>query len=159
MKALIVGIFKLIYKVLSFFNLQPTLFVSLIGVILYLTGTFKANPTVLFIFQIALIITLVYAVVESIVKMLGVKKQNKKSKGMQIVKQTDEQMLGLPPQNNNQSNLPSNNQQYASNQVSQPKYFRVKQNPNLVMAEYADRFELFKILDGQLVRIRIDYKK
>ena len=62
MKALIVGIFKLIYKVLSFFNLQPTLFVSLIGVILYLTGTFKANPTVLFIFQIALIITLIYAV-------------------------------------------------------------------------------------------------
>ena len=78
---------------------------------------------------------------------------------MQIIKQTDEQMLGLPPQTEKENNLPSNNHQVANNQVSQPKYFRVKQNPNFVMAEYADRFELFKILDGQLVRIRIDYKK
>ena len=39
-----------------------------------------------------------------------------------------------------------------------PTYYRVKQNPNYVMADYSNRYDLFKISNGKLIFIRTDYK-
>ena len=42
--------------------------------------------------------------------------------------------------------------------VETPTYYRVKQNSEYVMAEYKDRYELYRIIDGQMKKIRTDYK-
>ena len=145
MKFIIKTVFGLIYKILSLFNLQPALAVVLIGVLLYFTGVMNANATVRFIFQIALILSLVYALIETVKNLLGLNKKVKKSKGIEMVSVEDGQPNPPKPQQENLSN-------------QKPVYFRVKQNPNLIMAEYFDKFELFKVENGVLVKIRTDYK-
>ncbi|MBR2448913.1 MAG: hypothetical protein IKB30_02195 [Clostridia bacterium] len=145
-KALIKGVFKLIYKLISLFNLQFTLFVVLIGTLLYFTGTLSNNQTVLLVFQTALIISVVYAILTTIKKLLGIGKKVKKSKGMQIVeperktKTEEEQMVSV------------------EQPIDKPKYYRVKQNPDYVMAEYSDKYELYRIGQNGLIKIRTDYK-
>lgn len=145
-KALIKGVFKLIYKLISLFNLQFTLFVVLIGTLLYFTGTLSNNQTVLLVFQAALIISVVYAILTTIKKLLGIGKKVKKSKGMQIVeperktKTEEEQTVSV------------------EQPIGKPKYYRVKQNPDYVMAEYSDKYELYRIGQNGLIKIRTDYK-
>ncbi len=145
-KALIKGVFKLIYKLISLFNLQFTLFVVLIGALLYFTGTLSNNQTVLLVFQAALIISVVYAILTTIKKLLGIGKKVKKSKGMQIVEperkeQTEEEQTVSVEQ-----------------PIEKPKYYKVKQNPDYVMAEYSDKYELYRIGQNGLIKIRTDYK-
>lgn len=145
-KALIKGVFKLIYKLISLFNLQFTLFVVLIGTLLYFTGTLSNNQTVLLVFQAALIISVVYAILTTIKKLLGIGKKVKKSKGMQIVeperktKTEEEQTVSV------------------EQPIEKPRYYRVKQNPDYVMAEYSDKYELYRIGQNGLIKIRTDYK-
>ena len=43
-------------------------------------------------------------------------------------------------------------------QNDQPKYYKVAQNPNYIMAEYPDRYELFKKTANGLVKVRTDLK-
>ena len=145
-KALIKGVFKLIYKLISLFNLQFTLFVVLIGTLLYFTGTLSNNQTVLLVFQTTLIISVVYAILTTIKKLLGIGKKVKKSKGMQIVeperktKTEEEQTVSV------------------EQPIEKPRYYRVKQNPDYVMAEYSDKYELYRIGQNGLIKIRTDYK-
>ena len=145
-KALIKGVFKLIYKLISLFNLQFALFVVLIGTLLYFTGTLSNNQTVLLVFQAALIISVVYAILTTIKKLLGIGKKVKKSKGMQIVeperktKTEEEQTVSV------------------EQPIEKPRYYRVKQNPDYVMAEYSDKYELYRIGQNGLIKIRTDYK-
>ena len=145
-KALIKGVFKLIYKLISLFNLQFTLFVVLIGTLLYFTGTLSNNQTVLLVFQAALIISVVYAILTTIKKLLGIGKKVKKSKGMQIVeperktKTEEEQTVSV------------------EQPIEKPRYYRVKRNPDYVMAEYSDKYELYRIGQNGLIKIRTDYK-
>ncbi|MBQ7235558.1 MAG: hypothetical protein IJX03_00175 [Clostridia bacterium] len=145
-KALIKGVFKLIYKLISLFNLQFTLFVVLIGTLLYFTGTLSNNQTVLLVFQATLIISVVYAILTTIKKLLGIGKKVKKSKGMQIVeperktKTEEEQTISV------------------EQPIEKPRYYRVKQNPDYVMAEYSDKYELYRIGQNGLIKIRTDYK-
>ena len=40
-----------------------------------------------------------------------------------------------------------------------PKYFKVKQNPNYIMAEYMDRYELLVKTESGLKLVRTDYKE
>lgn len=145
MKFIIKALFGLIYKILSLFNLQPTLAVVLVGALLYFTGVMNANATVRFIFQIALILSFVYALIETVKNLLGLNKKVKKSKGIEMVSVQDEQNKNPQTQQENSSER-------------KPVYYRVKQNPNLIMAEYLDRYELFKVENGALVKVRTDYK-
>ena len=39
-----------------------------------------------------------------------------------------------------------------------PRYYKLKQNPDYVMAEYSDRYELFLITAKGLEKVRTDYK-
>jgi hypothetical protein len=121
----------------------------LIGLVLYVTGTFEANPTFLTLYQVLLVISAVYAIITTIKRLLGVEKKVKRSKGAQIVERQAQ-----PQPQTQQEIVP-----VVQNQVEQkPIYYRVKQNPEYVMAEYPDRYELFRITDGQMKKIRTDYK-
>lgn len=151
-----------IYSILSFFSLQYTLLVGLVGVVLYFTGVFDNNKTVLIVFALILAFTVVYAVIESIKKLLGLDKKIKRSKGVQIMPEGQDgatppqQQYQPQPQPQTQQPQTYNYQQPIQSEV--PRYFRVKQNPSYVMAEYSDRYELFKIENGALKKIRTDYK-
>lgn len=152
-------IFSFLYKLLALLNLQPALFVALIGAVLYFTGVMNDYPVVLILFQVLLVFSAIYAIVATIRKLLGLDKRVKKSKGMQIV--------GGAAESENKKEQAVNNQTLSGQTVASmqevlvdnaPRYFRVKQNPDYVMAEYADRYELFLITDGGLKKIRTDYK-
>lgn len=142
------AIFGVIGKLLSILNLQITAVLLLLGVVLYFTGTFENNAELLTIFQLLVILSAVYAVISTIKSLLGLDKKVKKSKGAQIVSAKEQK----------QSDSDEERPLAQDAQVEKAVYFRVKQNPEYVMAEYADRYELFRSVNGKLVKVRTDYK-
>lgn len=161
-------IFSVIYKILELFNLHFTLFVSLIGVVLFLTGVLSTNGTVAVIFYLALSFSIVYAVFATVKKLLGFQNQKPKKRGMQIVK-TDQtvgagqvERVAQPISQAQQSvaySQPVQNQTTVQTVVNdQPKYFNVKGRPDYVMAEYLDRYELYHLENGRAVKVRTDFK-
>ena len=150
-KRLFGAVFGVLYKIISIFNLQLTMLLLLVGVVLYATGVFENNQTFLLIYQLVLISSVVYALITTVRKLLGLNKDKKekvkRSKGAQIVSEEQKQdeqpqVVAMPVQS----------------VAETPTYYRVKQNPEYVMAEYMDRYELFKIVDGKLKKVRTDYK-
>ena len=147
-KTIFSAVFGVLYKLIALLNLQLTLLLLLIGAVLYLTGVFEQGQTFLTLYQVLLVISAVYAVISTIKQLLGIEKKVKRSKGAQIIDsqvQTEklEQPIIVPTQIEPQQ---------------KPVYYRVKQNPEYVMAEYGDRYELFRVTDGQMKKIRTDYK-
>ncbi len=152
-KNIIKTIFTVVMKVFQVFNLQFTLLIALFGCVLYLTGTLDKNPTILLIFQIALIISIVYAIVGTIKKTLGIDKKPKRSKGAQILAENN-QSKSTEDTDTNQVQTQAKTQQTEQ----KPMYFRVKNHPDYIMAEYLDRVELYKKTETGLRKIRTDYK-
>ena len=154
MKLIFKVIISLVYKILDFFSLVPAFFVTLLGVVLYFTGTFENNPTLTLIFQIILIVTIVHAIVATTKKLLGLDNRKvKKSKGMQIINNQTAQQS----QEQTSQTIENNPQQIVVKE-EKPRYFKLKQNPDYVMAEYSDRYELFLITAKGLEKVRTDYK-
>lgn len=146
-KNIFVTLFTIVYKIFALFNLQLTLLIALIGVILYFTGVFEQNTAILIVFYILLIISISYAILSTIKKLLGLDKKIKKSKGAQIIDaKTEEESSAEAQQEKNQP------------KTKTPTYFRVKNHPDYVMAEYNDRYELFRKTEEGLKKIRTDYK-
>ena len=113
------------------------------------------------VFALLLVLSVLYAVIASIRKLLGLDKKVKRSKGVQIVpeNESDEnsgQAVNLQVQSQVtsqsvqesvsqeqwQTGYNGYNAQRVPVQSEVPRYFRVKQNPSYVMAEYSDRYEL-----------------
>ena len=149
-KKIIVVIFTVIYKILALINLQLTLLIALLGLILLFTGVFENNSAILIIYYVLLIISIVYAILATIKKLFGLDKKVKKSKGAQIVntdnteEKTDNAQVTVEPT--------------VVSKVETPTYFRVKNQPDYIMAEYSNRYELFKKTENGLKKIRTDYK-
>ena len=158
---------KIVYKVVVFLNMQLPLLVVLVGIVLYLVGLFDGGGVAVTIYVICLVVSVVIAIIGLIKKLLGLDKETEKTSGVQIVENpqtpnTAQQPAPAPaPQVVIvQQPAPSSPEQ-AQVQVQvneQPQYFRLKQNPNYVMAEYPDRYELFKVDNGSMVKVRTDYK-
>lgn len=154
--------FTVIYGILEFLNLQYTLLVGLIGVVLYFTGALDSNRIVLIIFCLVLVISVVYALIASIKKLLGLDKKVKRSKGVQMLSNSGDSVS--VDNINRQSKIEDSGQgernfnNNSPTHLDRPRYYRVKQNPSYVMAEYSDRYELYKLVNGKLVKIRTDYK-
>ena len=144
--------FGVLNKILSIFNLQPTALILLIGVVLYFTGTMERTPILLTVFQLLVVISIVYAIISTIKNILGLNKKVKRSKGAQIINSQEQQTQVAQQTIQSVPIAPVNVEQ------DKPVYFRVKQNPEYVMAEYKDRYELFRIVNGSLKKIRTDYK-
>lgn len=161
---IIKGVFKAIYSVLSIINLQWTLLALIVGIILYFTGVLNGSLAVRVIFFLLFTASVFYAIIATIGKMLGLGKKKKNS--VQIVKEekrerlendTDEE-YGLPKDDGyqKQQSAPSKPTNSQPNLIG---YFKVKQNPNYLMAEYTDRYELFYLTSNGMKKVRTDYKK
>ncbi len=150
-KKIIKIIFRALYAVISLLNLQFTLFVAVVGLLLYLTGVLTNDSAVKIIFIAVLVLSVIYAVSATFCKIFGIGKRGKKRKPRSVIVKDE----SVQPERveNYQREMP-----VIIEKEEQPKYFKVKQNPNLIMAEYQDRYELYEI-DGQnLKKIRTDYK-
>ncbi len=152
-KSIFGAVFGVLNKILSVFNLQPTALLLLIGLVLYFTGTMDRSPVLLTVFQLVVIVSVVYAVISTIKSILGIEKKVKRSKGAQIVNNAEQ-----PTTVNTVEQSVAGVVAPVVVEQEKPVYFSVKQNPEYVMAEYKDRYELFRIVNGSLKKIRTDYK-
>ena len=146
-KKIIKVFFTVIYKIFTFFNLQLTLLVGLIGLVFYLTGVFNSNQVVLIIFYLLLVLSIIYAITGTIKKLLGIQPRVKKSKGAQIINEDKEDLSGSQKE-----------VQQEVKAKESPTYYTVKQNNNYIMAEYSDRYELYKKTENGLKKVRTDFK-
>lgn len=151
MKKFIKAVLGVIYKVIAYLNLQPILLVSLVGLILYFTGLYDNNQVVRICLQVVFILSAIYAIGATIKKLLGFESRIKRTKGAQIVEEK-----GQEEQPNEQDGEQEKPEQVIT--VDEPRYFRVKQNPDYIMAEFSDRYELYRITDGGLQKVRTDSK-
>ena len=149
-KNIIVTTFKVLYKIIELLNLQVPLLFALVGLVMFLTGVFEKNPIVLTIFYVLLVVAIVSSIVATIKKLLGLDKRVKKSKGAQIVEVKTEKDIEKPEK--------TEKKETPKVKEDAPTYYRVKQNPNYVMAEYEDKYVLYKRTESGLKQIRTDYK-
>ena len=166
-KKIIAIALKTVYRLLCVFNLQFTILVVLVGILLWALGVFENGGLPLILFVIVFIGSIVLALVITARKILGLDKPKNKQSKIQIL--TDDKSAQVvqspivPPVENVQV---TNANQYVVQPQQNiivteevPKYYRVKQNNNYVMAEYSNRYELFLITPNGLKKIRTDYKR
>lgn len=149
-KKIISIFFKGIYTIISVLNLQFLLFVGVVGGILYLMGVVKENQTVKILLIVFAGLAVIYAVVVTFMKLFGLNKPRKR-------RDNKPKRNKIEAEEDTESFSPLEVKEEKVKEI-QPKYFRVKQNPNMVMAEYEDRYELFDVTDGDMKKIRTDYK-
>ena len=108
------------------------------------------------IFLIVFIISVFYAAISSVRKVLSLGTEPKEKKArVEIIKTDGEKKI------ERESNEPKEEKTSSPNQTEEgkPKYYRVKQNPQYVMAEYSDRYELYYRTESGLKKVRTDYKE
>ncbi len=156
------GFFQWIYNLLSYVYLQYAMLILCVGAILWLTGVFQTSPAVKTIFFVALGISIVLAVFFTIKKLFNLGKKEEKDVGdvSDVVKEE------FPTEREAEKQEPFEPRYKEPIEDIEdriipvyPKYYRVKQNNNYVMAEYADRYELFYDTGKGLMKVRTDYKK
>ena len=148
-------VLKTVYKFLSFFNLHTTMFVAVVGAILYFTGVLTSHRTILLVFYVLLIGSVIYAIFSSVKKLLGLGKRVEKKGSVQIVERDTDQNVSVQEQtvqSTNQSVLPQID-------PSKPiRYFAVKDNPSVVVAEYDNRYVLYYKTQSGFKYVRTDFK-
>ncbi len=171
-KFIIKTIFKVVYKVLSLFNLQLLLFVALVGLVLFLTGVMTSSSAVRIIFFVSLCFSIVYALVMTIRRLLGIgKKKNKKFGSVEVVeeskKEDDQNIIAPAPQPTNPPayNPPKESERedvvekyFRQEEPTYPRYYNVRGRPGYVMAEYKDRYVLYQKTANGMKQIRTDVK-
>lgn len=166
------AIFKGVYWVISLLNLQVALLVVVLGIIVYFLGLFEDNAVMRLIFLIAIIFSVAYALIATFCKVFKIDTKKDKDKNKPVDKymvkdkkpnQQPEQIQQVQQTNNYaQTNYDSGVYQEQKVDVFQqekPRYFRVKQNPNYIMAEYSNRYELYLQTEKGLQKVRTDYKE
>ncbi len=150
----ITELISVIYKIICLLNLQLALLVMLLGFIIFVIAGVEMRGVVFIIFVIALFLSTLYAVFGTVKNILGFNEKENKKRGAQIVQAQPSSIEQAP------SDLGGDEQAQpmADYQVETPVYFRAKQNPDYIFAEYSDRYELFQVSNGQLIKIRTDYK-
>ncbi len=161
-RKIITGALKFVYKIISAFNLQLTLLVLLIGFVVYLVGGFENGGVALVIFVIALAFSIFVAVFGTVKRLLGFGKKEKKGKRAQLVGVKEQKVV---EQEQTEYQATPSQSAYATPvqtsfapRVERPVYYRVEQNPEYIMAEYSDRYELYKLSGGQMIKVRTDFK-
>lgn len=168
-KKIFVFIFKFIYIFVKFLNLQPAVLVGLVGLILYLTGKLDGTGGALStIFYILLILSLFYSIIKTIQSILFPNREKKRKNDRKVgivdnkdqteenvndtVKTVTKETVGTP------NVTTTKTVQEEVKEKVKPIYYAVKQNPDYLMAEYPDRYELYLKTDKGLVKIRTDLK-
>ena len=174
-KKLFVYIFKFLYIIIKFLNLQLAVLVALIGLLLYITGKLEGGALAT-IFYILLVLSLFYAIIKTIQSILFPKsKKEKNTRKVEIVdtKETTTQTTvppvspvpPVPPVPPTQTTVPPVPPTQTAvppiappTDAKYPQYFVVKQNPKYIMAEFSDRYELYEKTAHGLVKVRTDPK-
>jgi predicted membrane protein len=161
-KKIVSAFFKALYAIISILNLQFLLLVGALWLILYLTGATKDNLTVKIFLVVFAVLSVIYAVVITFIKLFGLNKKEKK-RGADIVRPQSAKPQEVENDKNQvEEDLPPPQPYQQESDIrkteEQPKYFRVKQNSNMIMAEYSDRYELFDLSSGTMKKVRTDYK-
>ena len=146
-------IFEAVYKVLSFCNLQFALLVGFAGLILYVTGLFHKHPQIKSWFFVALIMSVFLGF------FLFIRKHFKKSKKLkEKPERGNVQTVRVESEQAEVTESKVETENPAVIQNAKPKYYKVAQNSNFIMAEYPDRYELYKKTPNGLVKVRTDLK-
>ena len=141
-------IFEVVYKVLSFFNLQFTFLVAFLGLILYITGLFHKHTQLKIWFVFALVASVLLGLFLFVRKLFSKnKKLDEKTERGNVQTLRVESQPSEPMQTEQPTVI-----------VDKPRYYKVAQNSNYIMAEYSDRYELFKKTPNGLVKVRTDLK-
>ena len=156
---------KAVYAVIAFLNLNLTLAVLLVGVILYFTGVFDKLPEIFYLFIAIVVLSVIYALsanLNAIKKLFtGKGKKEKKSPSNPVSANTETEPQ---PDTAVVKENPPTTKSIAENRVkekvkpSKVKYYRVKQNPRYIMAEYSDKYVLYYDNGNGYTYIRTDYK-
>ncbi len=134
--------FQSVWIVIRSLCLQPLLTIGLVWLILiaFLPGE-KITSTFITVFLILAGMGLIYAILGTAYKIIAYikstpsRKRKKKKTVVSVSEVTEEDRRG------------------------KPMYFRVKQNPKYVMAEYPDRYELYYDDDGDLKLVQVKQKE
>lgn len=106
-------------------------------------GIVLKDETSFKIFHVIMCGTLVYAVVRTVTGILGIGGKRKKKSTAEIVETAPAEEKPAPAE---------------EIAPQRPTYFRVRQNPEYVMAEYPDKYELYRDTGKGLEYVRTDYK-
>ncbi len=145
-KKIISTVCKAFYAVISLLNLQLTLFVAVIGLLLYLTGVLTDDSIAKTVMIVLVALSVIYAIIATVYKIFGLGKKKttrQKPEKVMVKAESQEQTRVEEP---------------IKIVESKPRYYKVKQNQDLIMAEYDDRYELFEVVNGRMKKIRTDYK-
>ena len=146
--ALVGAIVKTVYKILKVFHVRFLALMTLLGVIFYYTEVFTNYKKITVCYVIVLVVYFLSLTLKGYRKITKSKKKNTQNGSVKIVSQTqeqEEQSIAV--------------ESAIKEEVKYPKYYSVKQNANYVMAEFSDRYELYKKTSTGLSRVRIDYKE
>ena len=154
-KKILSAIFKVIYKIISAFNLQLPVLIGLVGLVLFFTGVLDSTPVLWTVVALALVISIAFSIMSFIKKILGLNKVSKKKKGVHIMKEpkAEETLDEKDAQDFSGVTLESERVD-----TEKPRYYKVKNKPSYVMAEYSDKYVLYKINEGRLEEVRRDVK-
>lgn len=155
------GVAKLIFIVIDKLHLKFLAFYLLVGLIVWLAGGMPKGGWFIVAYFIGLALTVIYWLYRFFTAPLRFLKRKKKPSAsgseVQIVPQTTEDVVAQPIAQYQPTIDVSASPEPA--QPIRPRYFRVRQNPKYVMAEYPDRYELFyERTAGDWQYVRTDYK-
>ena len=174
--------FKIVYKIIKWFRLIFAVLVFVAGVILHYTGVLADYPYIKIILAVLMVLALIYPIYALIRKLTKKGKGRGEENSQTIIDsegKTYQAENSYKPYQVEQSYKPNNPYQVGQNYQpelnkqeqnssiqysgsSDPTfigYFKVKQNPNYLMAEYTDRYELFLKTETGLKKVRVDYKQ
>ena len=156
------GVAKLIFIVIDKLHLKFLAFYLLVGLIVWLAGGMPRGGWFIVAYFVGLALTAIYWLYRFFTAPLRFLKRKKKPSAsgseVQIVPQTTAE-AGENPRL--ETVVPSPVPEPAPKIASpiRPRYYRVRQNPKYVMAEYPDRYELFyERSAGDWQYVRTDYK-
>ena len=156
--------------------------VLIFGGALYLSGAWYSSLVLQLIFYFLLIAALVYAIISTVRRLLGLGKKkksgdgsataskdkkgkkSKKDKSAAVADDTEHAVSSgareVPAESSTQEGAHSSAQDDVDfcRGDEKPVYYAVKNQPNYIMAEYSDRYELFLKTKKGLLRVRVDYK-
>ena len=149
-------VFSIVYKVLQFLHLTPTLFLVLAGVVVEIAfGVILSNRTGFVIFHVILLISLIYAFLAtfSLIPDFGKKsKKSGKNKGnMEIIEPKTVQPIKSDTESVKAGEFNyERNFTFSEVKKSKIRFYKVSKNPDYVFAEEGARCYLYKI-DGERI--------
>ena len=181
-KTIISLAFKIVYKIIKWFRLIFAVLVFIAWVILHFTGVLADYPYIKIILAVLMVLALIYPIYALIRKLTKKRINNGEENSQTIIDsegKTYQADKPYKPYQTEQPYKPNNVFQagpnYQSELIKQEQsssiqysgssdptfigYFKVKQNPNYLMAEYTDRYELFLKTENGLKKVRVDYKQ